>query len=51
VEKTRYAINWNKFKDEFLKRFQGIKEEDLFTELTRLQQKGNMDGFTFNGKH
>jgi hypothetical protein len=46
VEKTGYAISWTKFKNEFFKRFQGIKEEDFFTELMRLQQKGNVDDFT-----
>jgi hypothetical protein len=45
-KKSRYSINWNKFKDEFFKRFQGIKEEYFFTELTKLQQKGNVNDFT-----
>jgi hypothetical protein len=44
--KIGYAINWNKFKDDFFKRFQGIKEEDCFTKLTKLQLKGHMNNFT-----
>jgi hypothetical protein len=46
VEKNGYTISWTKFKDDFFKRFQGIKEEEFFTELMRLQQKGNVDDFT-----
>jgi hypothetical protein len=45
-KKTSFSISWNTFKDDFFKIFQGIKEEDFFTELTRLQQKGNVDEFT-----
>jgi hypothetical protein len=45
-KKTGYAISWTKFKNDFFKRFQGIKEEEFFTELMRLQQKGDVDEFT-----
>jgi hypothetical protein len=45
-KKTGYPINWSKFKNEFFKRFQCIKEEYFFIELTRLQQKGSVDDFT-----
>jgi hypothetical protein len=45
-KKTGYAISWTKFKKEFFKRSPGIKEEEFFTELMRLQQKGNVDDFT-----
>jgi hypothetical protein len=45
-KKTSFFISWNTFKDDFFKRFKGIKDEDFSIELTRLQQKGNVDKFT-----
>lgn len=41
-----HAISWKKFKNAFFKRFQGVKEEDFFEELTRLQEKGDVDEYT-----
>ena len=41
-----FAYTWNWFKNDFLKRFQGINEDELFSKLTRLQQKGNVEEFT-----
>ena len=41
-----YTINWNKFKDELFKTIYGIEEEECFTDLIRLQKKGNLDNFT-----
>ena len=40
------AISWKKLKNAFFKRFQGIKEEEFFSTLTRLQQKGDVDEYT-----
>lgn len=37
--KATLDINWKKFKSEFFKRFQGVKEEYFFSTLTQLQQK------------
>lgn len=33
-------------KNVFFKRFQGVKEEEFFSILTRLQQKGDVDEYT-----
>ena len=53
-----YAYNWylwwrdnftytrNLFKNDFLNRFQGIKEDEFFSKLTRLQQVGSVEEFT-----
>jgi len=52
-KKSRYSINWNKFKNKFFKQFHGI-EEGLFTEFTKVQQRRNVDEFTHEwelGKH
>lgn len=38
-KKSSHGISWRKFRDAFFKRFQGIKEEEFFTTLTRLKQK------------
>lgn len=45
-KKTTPAISWIKWKDAFFKRFQGIKEEEFFSTLIRLRQKGNVDEYT-----
>ena len=45
-KKTTLAISWRKFKDVFFKIFQGIKEEELFSTLIKLRQKGNVDEYT-----
>jgi hypothetical protein len=44
-KKTGYAISWTKFKDDFLKDSK-VSKKRIFTELMRLQQKGNVDDFT-----
>ena len=45
-KKTTLATSWKKFKNAFLKRLQGVKEEEFFSALTRLQQKGDVDEYT-----
>ena len=43
---TREAtLNWNTFKHDFFKRFEDLKERDLFAKITRLQQKGVIDEY------
>ena len=42
----KFEYTWNLFKNDFLKRFQGINEDEFFSKLTRLQQKGNVKEFT-----
>lgn len=42
-KKTTLAISWRKFKNVFFKRIQGVKEEELLSTLTRLEQKGDVD--------
>jgi len=37
--KTTLAISWKKSKNTFFKSFQGVKEEEFFSSLTRLQKK------------
>jgi len=38
-KKTTHAISGMKLKNAFFKRFQGVKEEEFFSALTRLQEK------------
>jgi len=45
-KKTTLAINWKKFKNAFFKRFQGVKEEEFFSALTKLQQKADVGEYT-----
>jgi len=45
-KKTTIAISWRNFKDAFFKRFQGVKEEEFFSALIRLRQKGNVEKYT-----
>jgi hypothetical protein len=40
------SYNWNSFKNDFFKRFQGITENNFFSKLIKLQQKGSVDEFT-----
>ena len=40
------AHNWKTFKKDFFKRFEDLKENDFFANITRLQQKGDMDEYT-----
>ena len=42
----KFSYTWNLFKNDFFNRFQGIKEDEFFTKLTRLQQVGNVEEFT-----
>jgi len=44
------AINWKKFKNAFFKRFQGVKEEDLFSTLTTSNKKEMWTNTLENGK-
>ena len=45
-KKSVRGTSWDLFNDDFFKRFHGIKDEDFFTELMRLRQKGNVDEYT-----
>jgi len=45
-KKMTLAISWKKFKNALYKRFQGVKEEELFSALTRLEQKGSVEEYT-----
>ena len=40
------SFNWNTFKNDLLKRFQGVTKKDFFAKITRLQQKGSRDECT-----
>ena len=40
------SYNWRQFKNDFFKRFQGITEDEFFSKLTRLQQRGSVEDFT-----
>lgn len=44
-KKTTQAISWTKYKNAFLKRYQGVKEEEFFSTLTMLQQKRDVDEY------
>ena len=46
MKRDNFTYTWNLFKNDFLNRFQGIKEDDFFTKLTRLQQVENVEEFT-----
>ena len=35
------------FKDNFLKRFQGVTEKDIFAKNTKIQQKGDIYEYTY----
>ena len=39
--------NWASFKNDLIKRFQGVEEKDFFSKLTRLQQKNSVDEYTY----
>ena len=45
-KKMTLSISWRKFKDAFFKRFQGIKEENVFSTFIKLGQKGDVDEYT-----
>ena len=40
------SFNCNTFKNDIIKRFQGITEKDFFSKITRLQQKRIIDEYT-----
>ena len=42
--------DWDTFKKKFFKRFQDMEENELYTKLTRLQQKGTVEEY-FNELH
>ena len=41
------AYSWGTFKNEFFKRFEDVTEKDFLTKITRLQQKGDMEEYTY----
>ena len=45
-KRDNFTYTWNLFKNDFFNRFQGIKEDEFFSKLTRLQQVGNVEEFT-----
>ena len=45
-KKLTHSISWRKFKDAFFKIFQGVKEEEFFSALIKLRQKGSVDEYT-----
>jgi len=45
-KKMTIAISWRKFKDAFFKIFRGVKEEEFFSTIIILQQKGSVDEYT-----
>ena len=38
--------NWASFRNDLIKRFQGIEEKDLFSKITRLPQKNSVNEYT-----
>ena len=40
------SYNWVSFRNDLIKRFQGIEEKDFFAKITRLQQKNSVDEYT-----
>ena len=45
-KRDNFTYTWNLFKNDFFNRFQGIKEDEFFSKLTRLQQVENVEEFT-----
>ena len=45
-KRDNFTYTWNLFKNDFFNRFQGIKEDEFSSKLTRLQQVGNVEEFT-----
>jgi len=41
------SYSWDRFKNDFFKRFQNINEKDFFAKITRIQQKGDVEEFTY----
>ena len=44
--RDNFTYTWNLFKNSFFNSFQGIKEDEFFSKLTRLQQVGNVEELT-----
>jgi len=44
---TMSSYNWHTFKNDFFKRFQNINEKDFFAKITRIQQKGDVEYYTY----
>ena len=40
------SYNWVSFRNDLIKRFQGIEEKYFFAKITRLQQKNSVDEYT-----
>ena len=40
------SYNWVSFRNDLIKRFQGIQEKDFFGKITRLQQKNSFNEYT-----
>ena len=38
---------WVSFRNDLIKRFQGVEEKDFFAKITRLQQKNSVDEYTY----
>ena len=45
-KRDNFTYTWNLFKNDFFYSFQGIKEDEFFSKLTRLKQVGNIVEFT-----
>ena len=46
VTTWKTMLNWNTFKHDIFKRYEDLKEKDLFANITRLQQKGDVNEYT-----
>ena len=45
-KEDKFSYTWKLFKTDFLKRFQGITEDEFLSKLTMLQHKGSVEEFT-----
>ena len=45
-KKYNFTYTWNLFKNDSFNRFQGIKEDEFFSKLTKLHQVENVEEFT-----
>ena len=41
------AYSWDTFKNDFFKWFKDVTEKDFFEKITRLQQKGDVEEYTY----
>ena len=46
VTTRKTMLNWNTFKHDIFKRYEDLKEKDLFANITRLQQKVDVKEYT-----